>query len=97
MSFSRYKNDSVLRGGKIIGTSEGLIRFRRRLRRGEIPTTAIVLKEGQRLDQLAQKFYGDGRLWWVIAAASGIGWWLQAPPGTRVLIPTDIQQVEEIF
>ena len=97
MSFSRYRKDSILRGGKIRGTSIGLLKLRRRIQRGEISLTTIVLKEGQRLDQIAQQAYGDGRLWWVIAAASGIGWWLQAPPGTKIRVPTDLNQIEELF
>ena len=97
MSFSRYRNDSIVRNGKIVGTSAGLLRFRRRLARNEIALTTIVLKDGQRLDHIAQQFYGDGRLWWVIAAASGIGWWLQAPPDTRVLVPSNLQQIEDLF
>ena len=97
MSFSRYRKDGLVQGGKLRGTSIGLIKLRRRLQRGEITTQTVVLKEGQRLDQLAQQAYGDGRLWWVIAAASGIGWWMQAPPGTRVLVPISLEQIEEIF
>jgi len=45
-----------------------------------------------RLDQLAGQIYGNGSYWWAIAAASDIGWGLQVPPGTRLLIP-DIEQV----
>ena len=97
MSFSRYRKDGLVQGGKLRGTSIGLIKLRRRLQRGEITTQTVVLKEGQRLDQLAQQAYGDGRLWWIIAAASGIGWWMQAPPGTRVRVPTNLEQIEEIF
>ena len=97
MSFSRYRKDGVLREGKIRGTNEGLLRLRRRMKRGEIVFTTITLKEGQRLDKIAQQFYGDGRLWWIIAAASGIGWWMQAPPGTLIKVPSDLLQIEEIF
>ena len=52
------------------------------------------MTETDRLDTLAGSVYGDGRLWWVIAAASGIGWWTQVPSGTLVLIPTDLTEVE---
>lgn len=36
---------------------------------------------GKRLDHYAEQYYGDGKNWWIIAAASGIGWWfnLAAP------------------
>jgi hypothetical protein len=29
----------------------------------------------QRLDEYAQEFYQSGLNWWIIAAASGLGWW----------------------
>jgi hypothetical protein len=45
------------------------------------------LDEAERLDVLAGEFYGDGRLWWVICAASGIGFSPQVPAGTRIIIP----------
>ena len=45
--------------------------------------------EGDRFDILAQTYYGDSNLWWIIAAASGIGWGLQCPPGTVIRIPTN--------
>ncbi len=97
MAFSRYRSDDPVKNGKIIGTNRGILLLRRRMQRGEIAFTKLTLKEGQRLDVLAQQFYGDGRLWWVIAAASGIGWWLQAPPGTLLKVPTDLTQIEAIF
>jgi len=45
------------------------------------------------LDHIAGKELGDSQLWWVIAAASRIGWWLQVPPGTVLRIPTKMTQV----
>lgn len=35
--------------------------------------TYIVTTSPERLDKLAQTFYGDTALWWVIAAANGLG------------------------
>ena len=52
-----------------------------------------VLKEGERLDTLAGKFYNDASYWWIIAAASGIGWGLQVPPGTFLKIPTNLNEI----
>jgi hypothetical protein len=52
-----------------------------------------VLEEGERLDYLAGINYGDSGLWWVIAAASGIGYALQVPPGTLLRIPDNISEV----
>ena len=51
------------------------------------------MQEGERLDTIAGKIYGDSNYWWVIAAASGIGWPLQVPPGTLLRIPEDLGAV----
>ena len=51
------------------------------------------MKEGERLDQIAGVVYGDSTLWWMIAAASGIGWGLQVPPGTKLRIPLSPSEV----
>ena len=57
---------------------------------GITPFRVEVVEGAKRLDHYAQQYYGDGLNWWIIAAASGIGWWLQVTPGTRLRIPTDI-------
>lgn len=54
---------------------------------GIIPFKQIIFREGDRLDLIAAREYGDGLDWWLIAAASGIGWWLQVNPGTIIKIP----------
>ena len=56
-----------------------------------IRTTTI-----ERIDLLANKFYGDLTLWWVIAAANGLGKGTYVvPQNTRLRIPdkTNMQQV----
>ena len=97
MNFSRYRNDPVIRGGKIIGSSEAMRKLRLAHRRGDISTEKRVLKEGARLDHIAHERYGDGRLWWIIAICSGIGWWLQCPPGTLLEVPVDLREVIELI
>lgn len=43
---------------------------------GEIRLQAKLTADGaRRLDDYAQEYYGSGLNWWIIAAASGIGWW----------------------
>jgi hypothetical protein len=93
MAVSRYQKDTIISTPQRLSTAEAVPRIRRAVAAGTLATRELVLTEGQRLDNLAGSLYGDGRLWWVIAAASGIGWWLQAPPGTRILIPVDINAV----
>lgn len=94
MAFSRYENDQTVRGGKILATNQTLQNIRDGVADGTISATVFVMTETDRLDSLAGRVYGDGRLWWVIAAASGIGWWVQVPTGTRVVVPTDLSEVE---
>jgi hypothetical protein len=56
-----------------------------------IETTSI-----ERLDKLAYVFYDDSSLWWIIAAANGLGKGsLIIPEGTRLRIPdrSNIQDV----
>ena len=93
-TLNRYQNDVTIRGGKILATNDAIVRIREAIAAGVIQTETRTLKGFQRLDILANEFYGDGRLWWVIAASSGIGWWLQAPPGTRLVIPLSISDIE---
>ena len=69
------------------GTSFAIPAIRENVANGNIRTTEIVATESHRLDIMAGEHYGDGRLFWVIAAASGVGHSLQVPPGTRILIP----------
>jgi len=60
---------------------------------GTIPFKAQKLKRGQRLDNISAEFYGSSIYWWVIAAASGIGWGLQSPPGTIIRVPSNLGQI----
>lgn len=70
--------------------------IRKGVERGTIITEEYISKEGDRLDHLAGKFYGNGTLWWIIAAASGIGWGLQVPPGTIIKIPRKLSQINAL-
>lgn len=60
---------------------------------GAIPFKAQRLKQHQRLDHLAAEFYGSSSYWWIIAAASGIGWNLQVPAGTIIRVPLNLGQI----
>jgi len=95
LSVSRYRNDTPIRGGKIKRTAVAVLKIRHAVQRGDIRTSIVTLKEGERLDQLAAKYYGDGRYWWILAAASNIGWWMQVPPETVIRVPIDLPSVME--
>lgn len=43
---------------------------------------------GERLDQLAYRYLGDAKLWWVLAEANDIAWGLDLAPGTVLRIPS---------
>lgn len=87
MVFSRYARTRILGLSKRYATSFAIPAIRQNVENGNIRVDEIVLAERERMDTLSGKVYGDGRYGWVIAAASNIGWMLQAPPGTRILIP----------
>jgi len=96
MSFSRYtfsarKKD--LNNEQYVSNSKASFRIYKAVLAGLISVNVKTLEEGERLDTIAGAVYGDSSLWWVIAAASGIGWWLQVTPGTRLRIPTDINDI----
>ncbi len=93
MAVSRYRRTSRLAGGTKLGTNRTPAILYRAAKTGSLPCTIYVTKEDERLDVLAGKHLGSAQLWWVIAACSGIGWFLQVPPGTRIRIPRDIQKV----
>lgn len=59
----------------------------------KIPYKKVVTKSGDRLDHFAYQQYEDANLWWVIASASGIGWWLQVSEGTVLFIPERIEDI----
>ena len=91
----RYSNTPKIAAGSQYGTATAHNGIRRAVQQGQISTREYVLKEGERLDTIAGRVYGNARLWWIIAAASGIGWPLQVPPGTQLLIPTDLRQAAQ--
>lgn len=71
-------------------------RIYRAVQNNEIPFRTYVTSSGDRLDHIAFKEYGDSLNWWVIAAASGVGWWLQMPEGIVLKIPLDIEDIENL-
>ena len=48
---------------------------------------------GDRLDHIAYSQYKNANYWWIIASASGIGWWLQIPANVILHIPKNIEEI----
>ena len=96
MAINRYTFASKGRntqGQGYISKSNASFKIYSGVQSGEIDFNTHTLVSGERLDYLAGKFYGDASLWWVIAAASGIGYALQVQPGTILRIPISINDV----
>ncbi len=89
----RYAFTPLIRGSRSTATSYASTKIRAGILRGTISYDTKVLEGQQRLDSIASGIYGDSSLWWVIAAASGIGWALQVPPGTLLYVPNNLSEV----
>ena len=92
MAFSRYTAlPGPVRNTKTMSTINALIR--NGIISGAIDSETLILEEDRRLDQIAGSVYGDSSYWWVLAAASGIGWGLQLPAGTIIVVPKNLSAV----
>ena len=89
---SRDNLSDVIRLGRCLSTSKSASNIQKGIRSGAIEYKTLVVGAQVRLDHLAYQAYKTPDLWWIIAAASGIGWGLQIPEGTRVVIPTNYVQ-----
>lgn len=96
MALRRYNRTDTIGINRQYGTSFAIQSIREGIRNGTIRFEQDILRENQRLDSIAGEVYGDATLFWAIAAASDIGWALQAPPGTLLKIP-EIADLEDIL
>ncbi len=90
----RYSRTPSLNLGYSYGTSYLIPIIRNGIANGSIRYEETILDEAERLDIFAGKVYQDSLLWWLICAASDIGWCLQVPPGTRLKIP-NLQDIKK--
>lgn len=96
MPIRRYNTSNVIALGTKLGTGQAHTLIRQAIANGNLQYTTDVIKGFVRLDTIAGKAYGDSTLWWIIAAASDVGWGLQLPPDTVIKIP-NLQQVEVLL
>ena len=88
VAFSRYNRTPQLGFGAQYGTTNAIAVIRKSVKDGSLSVSRqFTLRGADRLDTLAGSLYGDGRYWWILAAASDIGWGLQVPPGTVINAP----------
>ena len=97
MALSRYSFVNKIRKNKYYGTSFASTAIFNAVESGTISTTSVTLKSMQRLDHISGQAYGNSEYWWIIAAASGIGWGLQVPAGTIIRIPKDLNKVISVL
>lgn len=96
MAFSRYQRDRLQFDGKGLAVSRAVEKIRRAIANRTIGIiSTFTTTDADRLDTIAGAIYGDGRYWWVVAAASDIGWAPQVPPGTLIRI-VDLRAVERL-
>jgi len=87
MSVSRYISAPRLSLGRSLGTTRTISAIRSAVAKGNLKCKTIIVRGRERLDTISYDVYKDGRYWWILAAASNIGWGLQVPPGTVVKVP----------
>ena len=85
MTYNRYRNNLILKdtsGTRYFGTSVSATYT------PDSTDTYIRTQEGDRLDTIAYRFYGDVSLWAIIASANSIGHGtLQLESGLQLVIP----------
>lgn len=84
---NRYEQISVLR-------TESGKRYKKTIKYPLMERTIddiyIIGMQGDRLDNLAYKYYNDAKLWWIIARANNIGKGnLSVPIGAQIRIPSN--------
>jgi hypothetical protein len=84
---NRYEKISILK------TEEGK-RYKKTIKyplmERSIDDIYIIGMQGDRLDNLAYKYYNDANLWWIIARANNIGKGsLSVPISAQIRIPSD--------
>ncbi len=97
MAISRYEYSTSVENGKGVSRPYNIHLINQYIDQGLIPFNTYIVKSSERLDQIAGAVYGDSSYWWVIAAASKVGWGLQIPQGTLLRIPKNLTEVIEIL
>lgn len=89
----RYEQSRISNDGRTIADTGKLLTVRTQLEAGLIEYDLYVTNSSERLETIADKVFGDGRLWWILAALSDVGWALQVPDGTILRVPKNPKAV----
>jgi nucleoid-associated protein YgaU len=65
--------------------------------RASLMTNAYIWKYGDRFYQMAHQYYGDSRLWWIIAWYNGTPTEADIFPGDQISIPINASKVLEVL
>ena len=66
--------------------------------RPSLSDIVVVSNEGDYLDTLAFKFYGDPTLWWILALVNNLGKGrLSVTPGINLRVPTNTSEIIDQF
>jgi hypothetical protein len=90
---NRYRNT------KILNQPETNIKYYRDTKYPAIPLSItdiyVITAEGDRYDVLAQQYYNDNTLWWIISIANDnlVQNTLYPPAGLQIRIPRDISGI----
>ena len=58
----------------------------------------VITVTGDRLDLIANQYYGSPEFWWIIASANSVGLGTTAlESGIQLRIPGDVQDVEILY
>ena len=92
---SRYENNATQK------LDDGRVVYRYRIY-PNIPLSDndiyIVTQQGDRLDSLANQFYSDTSLWWIIATANNVhDGSLSVPDGTTLRVPVNYNRIVQNF
>jgi nucleoid-associated protein YgaU len=96
MAKNRYSDTQLVSNPTRLGTSRIHLAVKDAVTNNLVSTETYILKGFERLDTIAGRVYGDSGYWWIIAAASDIGWGLQVPPGTVLTIP-NFEEIKQLI
>ena len=93
---SRYENTNIIRGKVTSDRKQGVNALSTTIYK-QIPKRDsdiyLVSQAGDRLDNLANQFYGNPTLWWYIAQANDL-FSINLEPNTSLRIPADLEYVD---